>query len=111
MKNSVRTLKQRNSKLSPEDKKLLDIEGEEILASFAKNLANGVSYKDEHNADLLQKHFDWVKKFYSSNKIEYLAYTKNLADNQSSIIALNSIQEGLPAYIKSVAMFYIGKIS
>lgn len=110
MKNTVRTLKQRNSKLSPEDKDALDAEGQEILARFAKNLKNSVSYKDEVNADLLQEHFDWVKKFYSSNKVEYLAYAKNLANDQSSIIALNQIQEGLSGYIKSVAMFYIGKI-
>lgn len=111
MKTTVRKSKTKVNMLTPEQKDKLDREGAAILEKIGQNFKSGVPAQDESNIALLQEHFDWAKQFYTSNKIEYLKYVKILASDANSIKALNSIQAGLPAYMRVAAMTHIAKIN
>ena len=111
MKTSARSSKKHVTNITPEQKESLDLEAKTIMESFAENMRNIVNVEDEKNVALLQAHFDWAKKVVTSSKIEYLGMVKKYSTDQRNLQALNSIEPGLPAYIKIVAMRNIAKIS
>lgn len=110
MKTSSRTSQNNLKNLTQEQKDQLDAEAKKIMDSFAENMTKGLNINAQENLDLLQKHFDWSKKAVTSNKVEYLKMVKRYATDAASIKALNSIQPGLPMYVKSVALTHIAKI-
>lgn len=110
MKTSARNSRNSANALTKEQKEALDLEAKNIMEAFAVNMRNIVTAEDEANVDLLQQHFDWAKKFVTTSKVEYLNMVKKYSTDQRNLQALNSIEPGLPVYVKTVAMRNIHKI-
>lgn len=110
MRISSRNSRKHINFMTDEMKAALDAEGKTIIEAFATNMKTGVAVEDESNMNLLQQHFDWAKKSITKNKVEYLKIVKMYSTDPKQIQAFNSVAQGLPRYIKSVALTYISKI-
>lgn len=110
MSKSAKRIITNSKQLSAENKEALEAEAKTIMQAFADNMKNNVSETDESNVKLLQQHFDWAKKSITTSKVEYLNMVKRYSTDQRNLSALNSIEPGLPVYLKAVAMRNIAKI-
>jgi hypothetical protein len=97
-------------KVSKADQDRIDEAGLVILKDFANNMKHGVEPKDKMNLVLVQKHFNWTKTFLGNSKLTYVQMVKGYENNPSSLKALNSIEDGLPDYVKRAAMFHISEV-
>lgn len=97
-------------KVSKDEKDRIDEAGLVILKEFANNMKHGVAPKDRMNLPLVQKHFNWTKTFMGNSKLTYIQMVKGYSSNPSALKALNSIENGLPDYVKQTAMFHISEV-
>lgn len=97
-------------KVSKDEKAAIDAAGETILRDFASSLKNGIPANDKINLVIVQQHFNWTKKNVSNSKVAYIQMVNNYTKDPKAVKYFNSIQEGLPEYIKQAASVHISEV-